>query len=79
MPKGKNIYRLNKSETELVLEIAGEFGKLQLPSRRQLAAAGRHGVLKARRNYRPSKGNFTKYAGWWIRNAMRICVLKKLK
>ena len=79
MPKGKIISRLNSAEADLVLKIAGEIGKLKLPSERELSRAGRAGVLKARRNHRPSKGDFMKYAGWWVRNAMRICVLKKLK
>jgi DNA-directed RNA polymerase sigma subunit (sigma70/sigma32) len=78
MPRGKYISRLDRAETELVLKIAGEIGKLKLPSERELARAGRLGVLKARRNYRASKGDFGKYAGWWIRNSMRMCVLRKL-
>ena len=78
MSKGKNISRMNRAEVELVFKIAGEIGKLKFPSESELARAGRLGVLKARRNYRISKGDFAKYATWWIRNSMRICVLKKL-
>ena len=78
MLKGRKISRLSSAESELVLRIAGEIGKLKLPSGKELAEAGRIGVLKARRNYRPSKGDFAKYAGFWIRNAMKICVLRKL-
>ncbi len=79
MSKGKNICRLSKIETEIVHRFAGELGRKKLPSNRQLIAAGRQGVMKARRNYRPSKGDFSKYAGWWIRNSMKLCVLRKLK
>ena len=78
MPKGKNISRLNRAEAELVSKIAGEIGQLKFPTESELARAGRLGILKARRNYRTSKGDFAKYATWWIRNSRRICVLRKL-